>query len=154
LSEKVGNRAVPGRVDQIGSDLGEWSEDEAALVHGGMWQREFGIREDQIFSAMLPVAAVEEQVEVDDAWTLGGDGGAVPAHAVLDGEEAAEEGEWVEVGFEQSGCVGEVGLVLVAHGRGGVEAGDRSEGSKIGEAAEGFAQVRLGITVTGWQVGA
>jgi len=99
-----------------GGDFGEGGEDEAAFVQGGVGEGEFGGLQDLV--------GVEEEIEVDDAGAFGWGGGAVAAHGVLDGEEAAEEVEWGKGGFEEGGGVEEARLVEVTDGVGGVEGGD------------------------------
>ena len=80
--------------------------------------------------------------------------GAVAAHGVLDGEEAAEEVEGREGGVEERGGVEEAGLVEIADGVGGVEGGDGGDVAEGGEAVEGFAEVGLGWAEGGGEIGA
>ena len=136
---------------EVGGDLGEGGEDEAALVQGGVREGEVGGGED-LGDAL--VAGVEEEIEVDDAGTFGWGVGAVAAHGVLDGEEGVEEVEGGEGGVEEGGGVEEAGLVEVADGVGGVEAGDGGEVAEGGEAVEGLAEVGLGGAEGGGEVGA
>ena len=136
---------------EVGGDLGEGGEDEAALVQGGVGEGEVGGGED-LGDAL--VAGVEEEIEVDDAGTFGWGVGAVAAHGVLDGQEGVKEVEGGEGGVEQGGGVEEAGLVEVADGVGGVEAGDGGEVAEGGEAVEGLAEVGLGGAEGGGEVGA
>ncbi len=99
-------------------------------------------------------AGVEQEIEVDDARAFGRCGGAVAAHDVLDGEEAVEEVEGRERGIEQGGGVEEVRLVKVADGGGGVEGGDGGDVAEVGEAVEGFAEIGVGWSEAGGEVGA
>lgn len=77
-------------MEQVWGDFGEGSEDEAALMHGGVGQGEVGVGEDL---AAPTFSDVEEKIEVDAAWAFGWSGGAVATHGVLDGEKAAEDVE-------------------------------------------------------------
>ena len=132
-------------------DFGEGSENEAAFVQGGVRECEFGRGDDPMRSVLV---GVEKEIEIDDAGALGGNGGAVAAHVVFDGEEAVEEVEGGQTGFEQSGGVEEARLVEIAHGVGGMEAGDGDDASESGEAAKGFTEVVGGRTEGGGKIGA
>lgn len=146
IAEQLLDGAVLRGVPPGRRDFGEGLEDEAALVQCGMWECEGGVLHHD--------GAVEEQIEVDDARSFGWGGGAVAAHGVLDGEQAVEEIEGKDVGFQQGGGVDEARLVGVADGIGLVELGDGFEAAEVVEPANGFAQVVGGATESGLQVGA
>ncbi len=70
---------------------------------------EGGLADDEV--------AVEEDVEVEGAGTVGEGGGAVAAEVALDGEEGVEEWARGERGFECDDGVKEAGLINDAGGR-------------------------------------
>jgi hypothetical protein len=95
--EEGGDGAGEGGDQGVRRDLGEGGEDEAALVHLGMWDGQGGLVDDAV--------APEEDVQVDRAGAPAGLGGPVAPEPVLDPEEGVEEGAGVEGGAEGGGGV-------------------------------------------------
>ena len=124
-----------------GSDLGQGGQDEAAFVHGGVGQDEFGGVEDFF--------VVEEKIEVDEARAFGGSGGAVATHRVFDCEQCVEEIDGGERCFEERGGVEEAGLVEVADGVGVVEGGDGGDVAEGFEMVQGFAEIGFAVAEVG-----
>jgi len=135
--EKLRDGAVQRGVLHCWGDLCERREDEGALVHGGVRECQLWCLHDRV--------AVEQQVQVNDAWALGWGVGAVAAHGVFDGEQVVKEIEWGERCFEKSGGVDETRLIEVANGVGGVEGGDGGDRAQRFEVVEGFVEVRCRI---------
>lgn len=119
-----------------GSDFSEGRENKCALVHGWVWQCELGSGEDEI--------AVEQQIEVDDAWAFGRSGGAIAAHSSLNFEKSMKQFEWSECCFEQSRGVDELGLIEIADRCCDVKTGDGLDATECGHAVEGFTQIGVG----------
>ena len=113
----------------MGSDFGEGDEDEGALGEAGVRDFEAGLREDEI--------AVEKDVKVEGAGTVGEGGGAVAAEEALDGKERFEEDARGERGVECNDGVEEAGLINKtggeADGGGGVKRGAGSDAAEGGE---------------------
>jgi hypothetical protein len=80
------------RIAESGSDFGEGHEDEGALSKAGMRNFKVGLREDEI--------AVEENVEVQSAGTVGDGGGAITTKEALDEKQGSEEGSRSERGVK------------------------------------------------------
>ena len=74
---------------QGGRDLGERDEDETAREHAGMGDLQFG--------RALGLITVQENVDIDEAWSLWN--GFLIAHAGLDLAEGAEQRKRVEFRF-------------------------------------------------------
>ncbi len=136
-----------GGVEEVGGDLGEGLEDEAA-------EMEFGVREGEAVR-LQSLAVVEEQVEVERAWAFEGSGGAVAAQALLDVEEAVEEIEGQKGGLKEGGGVEEAGLVWGwPHGRGVNEAGHGYDGAESGKGLNGGVKVGLARAEGAGEIGA
>ncbi len=131
--EQLADLDAEQRVDPFRGDFSEGLEDEQAFGQGGMGQGEVRGLED--------LAAKEEEVEIDDAWTLGGDAFAPPAHCLFDGEERVQEGEGLNAGFEQEGCVEEARLAGVADGLCIQKGTDSRHLTQIGNLPDGFVQI-------------
>jgi hypothetical protein len=120
-------------MDPFGRDLHEGLEDERPVGQGRMWQGELRGFEDQLIEP--------EEVEVDDARTLGGDGFPTASHGMFYLEELAQEREGLEVGFQQNRGIEEVGLLDKAH-RGGVQKGtNRVDSTEMGKSSDGLAEI-------------
>jgi len=76
--------------------------------------------------------AIEQNVEVQRAGTVGNCVGAIAAEVLLDEEQRAEQLDGSEAGIERHGGVEEARLIGIANRHGGVERGAG------GHAAEGF----------------
>ncbi len=149
IGEELIDSAVQEGVHHAWCNLRQRREDEGALVQAGVGQDKLGRVEDGI--------AVEQDVEVDDAGTVGDGGGAVAAHLLLDGEEGGEElGGW-EWSAQQGGGVEEMRLIEVADRGGVLEGRDLlhfAEGAHVfdGGAEIGFAVSEVGAEGDGGEL--
>jgi hypothetical protein len=133
-------------VEDIGGDLSEGFQDEAALVHARVGNCEIRFVKDLI--------AIKEQVEIDDARSVFEVAVAAAAEVAFDAEELGEELAGGERGFELDGavdelagargCVDGVGFEEVRDGR------DRGVGEGS-EALEGGAEGGLTSPLVGAQ---
>jgi hypothetical protein len=120
----------------MGSDFSKGNEDKGALGEAGVRDFEPGLRKEKI--------AVEKDVKVEGAGTVGEGGGAVAAEEALDGEKCVEEGARGEIGFEGDNGVEEAGLISEADGGGGVERGTGGDAADRGEAFGGCGERGVG----------
>lgn len=123
VPEKIADAAAEARHDEVGAELGEPVEDEAALGEARMGDDELGAADDE--------AAVKEEVEVERAGSPGLASDA-PVEA-LEVEEEAKQVRGLEVGVQLGDGIEEGGLVLAAPGGGLDDAG----GAAGGEGGEG-----------------
>lgn len=125
--------AAGARDNKVGCNFSEGDKDEGALGEAGMGNFEAGLADD--------LGAVEKDIEVEGAGTVGELQGAIAAEFALDVEKLLEELARGERGFEGEDGVEEAGLIGEADGGGGVErgaGGDVAEGGKaIGGGGEG-----------------
>ena len=108
-------------------------EHKAALVHGRVGQREL--------RTGLSGVAIQQQIEVDDAWTFGRSRGAIAAHGMLDFKKAVEQVEWRDSCFEQNCSVYEIRLIEIADGSRGVKARDGFDFAERGHSTESFVKI-------------
>jgi hypothetical protein len=134
------------RIAESGSDFVEGHEDEGALCETGMGNFKAGLREDEI--------AVEENVEVEGAGTVGDGGGAIPAEDTFDEKEGCEEGSRSERGFKDDYGIQEAGLICEADGRSGIERRSRGDASDGLEFWEGRGERGVGMAGEAGKVGA
>lgn len=80
------------RIAEIGSDFGEGYENKGALREAGMRNFKAGLRKEEI--------AVEENVEIEGAGTVGDSDGAIATEEPLDEKEGGEEGARSERGVK------------------------------------------------------
>lgn len=110
----------------IGCNLREGYKDEGTLGQAWVGNFKAGLVKDLV--------AVEEDVEVEGAWTVGNLSGAVASEFALDAEKPIEQIVRAERGFEGKGRVKKAGLVGEADGSGGVEGRTRDDAAHGGEA--------------------
>jgi len=111
-------------------------EHKAALVHGRVGQREL--------RTGLSGVAIQQQIEVDDAWTFGRSRGAIAAHGMLNRKKTVKQFKRRECCFEQSCGVYEIRLIEIADGSRGVKAGDSFNPAERGHAVQSFAKIGCG----------
>ena len=125
---------------EIGGDFGEWSKDKIALQHAGVRDLECRSIDD--------IVAVEEDVEVDQARTVGERLAA--AHVGFDTAKGGEEliRSKVGGGFERS--VEEPRLVEITNGFRLVKTGKlRDDNTDVFEQLNGSAEVGFAIADVG-----
>lgn len=137
--KEFGDGEVEDRMAKIRSDLGQRGEHEPAPRHLRMRDAEFFLREDEI--------AVEQQIEVEHARSLGRGSGAVAAEANLQREEHAQQKLGRQSGIERSHGIDEGGLGLKIDGRCLVEGRAASEAAQFLQPVNGRLEGVAGISV-------
>lgn len=136
VGEKIGEELRGGEagagIAGVGSDFGEGNEDEGALGEARVRDFEAGLQEGEI--------AVEKNVEVEGAGSVGDGGGAVAAEVTLDGEQGVEQGARGEIGVEGDDGVEKAGLRRESDRRSGVKRGAGGDAAEGGEALGGCGE--------------
>lgn len=129
--EEIGDRAMLAREEQIGADVGEGGEDEAAQVQARVRDDDFFVREDEI--------AEVEDVEIERARGVARALGraAVSGFDPLEGLEE-DDGGTGELDFDHGVQVG-ARLWAAADGFGLVDAGAQERAGDPGESSDGVA---------------
>ena len=107
---------------------------------------EAGLGEDEI--------AVEEDVEVEGAGTVGNGAGAVASERALDGEKRVKEPARREIGFKRNDGVEEARLIGEADGLGGIKRGTRGDAAQIANVLQGRGKRDIGRPGRAGKVGA
>lgn len=127
-------------------DLIERDEDEGALGQAGVGNFQIRFADAEI--------AVEENIEIEGARTVGETRGAVAAKLLFDGQQGVEQRARSELGFKSDDSIYEAGLRGETDGRGGVERGARGDSTERGETHGGCGQRGVGLAGVAGQVGA
>jgi hypothetical protein len=122
IGEKLSGGQAGGRNAEIGSYFGERDEYEGTLAKAGMRDFKTGLGEDKI--------AIEEDIEVDGARTVGHGARAIAAKEALDEEKVIKQCARREIGFKGDDGVEEAGLIGGADRLGGIERGTRGDATQ------------------------
>ncbi len=133
-------------MNQVRCNLRHGQEYEGTLGHARVRQLKISGAQNEI--------AVEEQVEVEGARSLGNAVGAVAAEGAFDFEEVVEQGLRPERRFEGDGGVEESGLVGVSDWLGLEVRGFGCEAAQFGELEDGRVEGLAGRSGGAGKVGA
>ncbi len=146
IGEELSGGQAGGRNAEIRSYFGERDEDEGTLGKAGMRDFKAGLGESEI--------AVEEDIEVEGARTVGRGARAIAAEAALNGEERVKEWARREIGFKSDDGVEEAGLIGEADRLGGIERGTRGDATEGGNVLKCRGERGIGRTSGTGEVGA